>query len=1369
MKPRPATTTTYGTYERAADADARSTAGAGTDKTRGVRGDGSWADHKAWGRVAATLWRRLAFTWVGDELAQSLPPMQASNGVSQVPWDLGLEERSAVAKTQFVRVYLQSKSVWKTVIRTQWPLVVSSGLLTLAAVACELLAPVSVFVVVNLAAHSMERHLLWFAFWMLVLLSSRFCRSYLLQFANYQLERVLVRSLGAVQVMLLDSMLLADYKSIKKDARTEFNRGSAANLFTSDMHAVASAIIVLHRAWAVPLELLGLTGLMYWIIGPSVLIVLLLWGLLYALVQVITGSEANVFRHWLQLSDLRFGVLHRIFSDLLGIKLNSWEEHVVEKLLSLREKEQQVLSRVTLLRSVRYALMWAAPAISLIGIAAVFSRFPNSSLDSTAKTFATVAIVHAINNAFASGLEYIQTSLQYRVSMNRITERLETIANLEEARRKSNDSGLSDEEEAGELPEIVVDVVNGCFAAPRTGEVLLNCINLSVRRGEFVVIRGKVGAGKSVLLRSILGLQSTHRGSVQVYGKVAYCTQEPWLQTGSIRDNILFGQPYDRTKYINVLNACGVAEEIQRLPSRDDTWIGSNGMVSLSRGQEARVALARACYADADVYVLDSPLDNVDSIVQCDVLLKCFGTLLQAKTIILVTHNPEIIRSELVDRVITLEDMVINATSCFTRSNRRAPSHRPFVSKRVTVLDNSQTLTRRTKITRSVTTSLVLQPIDENRSDAESNVSAVPRPPSMMTRLDCKTTLKDYLSYTGSVSCLNLVVLLHFLAQAVATCGIYWFSRWASSYGCLTMENCDRREFEGMWETYFHVFVWCVVVACVLYLGASYATFMFSLRAAGKLFQCMTSALLHAPMGFFARNSVGKILNRYARDLTAVDSRFQEAAFDVLRGFFVCFCSIFATFAWLVGHVVKKSQDLDGMNVWLLRLGLVPLNIVVTSVVLIAFWRQAIHLNGPWGYIYMKYRESQSPLFTFASETLAGSQVIMAFGSTVRQHTLDTYATHVDTCTQWYWAMRCFQIRLAVMNFARESLLTGAMLMLVVLFGHDSSPTRPSTIGLLLFLILNARRELKSAYMQWNALETNIVSIQRLLEYVKIPSEGEGDAVTVVDTARQDPYWPRHGSIEFKSLCFQYHPGCDVSSGVSRPACSSEHLSILQDINVSIRSGEKVAVVGQSGAGKTTLGMAIMRVANPISGSIVIDGVDITHVHIKTLRSKISYVSPTPVFSSQTIREYLDPFNEVSDGMLWSILGDTKAHDAMARTNSTLDSDLDDFIDTWSPGQRQLLCLSRALLHHSRIVILDEATASTDQETDDSIHQIIADIFDADTTLLCISHRLDDLLDFDKILMLSKGRLVDFGTAAELVEHGNSEFLELLENAPLSY
>ncbi|CAK4776105.1 unnamed protein product [Aphanomyces euteiches] len=718
--------------------------------------------------------------------------------------------------------------------------------------------------------------------------------------------------------------------------------------------------------------------------------------------------------------------------------------------------------------------------------------------------------------------------------------------------------------------------------------------NLTVKHGEFVVIHGSVGEGKSSLCAAFLGEMAKFSGNIFVGGRIAYFSQQSWIQNLTIRENILFGKPYDREKYNRVIEACALPKDLSLFAAGDRAEIGQKG-INLSGGQKARVCLARACYSDADIFILDSPLSAVDAIVQNEIFMKCFLGLLRNKTILLVTHSPDIIGSKYIDRLVEVKDGQLSETIVENQNSEVEPLIEPLEARPVRYFANDggdlsadaptyfcPSNNYSASVSPSISTPLhaggteLFTPVDGsiNSTFAEPVSGQLVLEEERNDGRISEHVYRDYLAAAGGCCLLVCLFVSQSIWQGLMISSDLWLNVWTG-----TVNKVTPQVFVDESTYYLAIYALLALLGIASTVLRSLAIYLGVLRASKLLFDQMTNALLRAPMRFY-QNPIGRILNRYTNDLATMDIDLAFISVRVTSGTMMVVCTI-AT---------------------------------------------AVYMTKAW--------------------------VLM-----------------------------------------REQLTPGLVgLAMNYLF---------SSLGFLEFLI--------PSYAQ---LETFMVGPERK-----------------------------------RLVSFQ------VLSPKNDPL-------VLKDVNVHIQSGEKIGIVGRTGAGKSSLTMALFRINELATGSIKIDGMDISKVGVKTLRSAIAIIPQTHVLFKGTLRNYLDPFSEFTDDELWSALQKVKLIDRISSVEGKLESPVEENGENFSVGERQMLCMARALLRQARIVVMDEATAAIDHETDQNLQRVIRTEF-ASSTVLTIAHRLDTVLDSDRILVFDQGRLVQCDSPKSLISQGSGIFFDL--------
>ncbi|EQC35314.1 hypothetical protein SDRG_07025 [Saprolegnia diclina VS20] len=762
--------------------------------------------------------------------------------------------------------------------------------------------------------------------------------------------------------------------------------------------------------------------------------------------------------------------------------------------------------------------------------------------------------------------------------------------------------------------------------------------------------------------------------------------------------------------------------DLTLFPAGDRTEIGQKG-VNLSGGQKARISLARACYSDADIFLLDSPLSAVDAIVSNEIFTKCFLGLLRHKTIVLVTHSPEIIASSYVDRSIELkqgqllitevdkQDAPILVSPLKARLGfaadeelevdpkaRAVPNRDLFLTPTIAspfpmdFLGASYTPYGDGNATYDEETAGGKLILDEERSHG---------------RVSTKI-FSAYLQAIGGWPMVFLWVVLLSVWQALAIAGDFWLSTWSATAAVVSKET-----FLDQAEYYLGVYAALAFGGIVLTILRTASILLSGLKASRVLFDDMTKALLKAPMSFFDTNPLGRILNRYAGDVTTVDTQIANTLSSFLAMVFMA--------AFALGTTIIVIRSFGLLIIPLLFIYVYIGNVYVTPA------REMERVN----------KTTRSPMINLISECIEGALVIRAFGPKQVRRFQRLHHRNVDGNLEANYVSSVF-----AQWFSMRIQLTSAVILLVIatslVFSKDF--ISPGVIGLVLNYAFSILPFFEWIVQCWSSLETAMVGPERLSEYAAI----EPEAPRVIHGATAHD-WPTTGHVTFSNMSFRY----------------KEHDAlVLKDVNVDIASGEKIGIVGRTGAGKSSLTMALFRINELASGSISIDGVDIKSVGVKTLRSAIAIIPQNPVLFKGTLRNYLDPFSDYGDDQLWDALGKVRLQSRIASVDGQLESHVEENGENFSVGERQMLCMARALLRQARIVVMDEATAAIDHETDQNLQRVIRTEFAA-STVLTIAHRLDTVLDCDRILVFDQGRLVQCDKPQQLIDDGTGIFYEL--------
>uniref|UniRef100_K3WNL0 Multidrug resistance-associated protein 1 n=1 Tax=Globisporangium ultimum (strain ATCC 200006 / CBS 805.95 / DAOM BR144) TaxID=431595 RepID=K3WNL0_GLOUD len=895
-----------------------------------------------------------------------------------------------------------------------------------------------------------------------------------------------------------------------------------------------------------------------------------------------------------------------------------------------------------------------------------------------AKVFTAIALFNAIWDSLRTLPIVIQTCVQAKVSVDRMNKFL-TLPEFVPTNVTRDDPRQS--------KDVAVSVRDGAFSWTKNAPPLLKNVNVEVKKGDFVVVHGAVGSGKSSLCSALLGEMEKLSGSVFVRGRVAYYSQQTWIQNLTIRDNILFGNAFNPQRYEKVLDACGLLPDLKQLPAGDATEIGQKG-INLSGGQKARLSLARACYSDADLFILDSPLAAVDAVVQSEIFSKCICGLLEDKTIILVTHSPDIIASDAVNLKVLVEAGKL-------RAERMSAAHTRTAFAMLSV-------PRRVKGSRKQ---------HEHEMPAAAQVQAG-RLVDDEDRREGRVSKEVFLAYVNAVDGAKVWILLiavQILSQCFQIASDLWLSYW-------TGQNLgdDKTHKTGQTDRYLSIYALLGSGVALMVLARALLTSYIGLRGSRQLFDSMTHALMHAPLRFFDANPIGRIVNRYSDDMSAVD-------------FFLPF-SFGSSLTYLFFAGFQLATALYYVSFFgLLAIPLVYLYIKIANLFL-ASSREVSRL----------WKVAESSVLSQISEVEQGVALIRAFGGTYVDHILQENFDRVGVTNQVWLAINVarqwLQVHMQIIGCAVVFLVVSSLVVL-----RDFVP--PGVAGLAFGYALSIDSSIAQLVQEWSMLEIYMVSPERIMEYVAIPPEGSQKPL-VIEPPTQ---WPRHGTITFDNVVFSYKEGA--------PA-------VLKGLSFDIKNNEKIGIVGRTGAGKSSLTMALFRINELDAGRILIDGEDISTMPLRSLRSKLSIIPQAPVLFKGTLRAYMDPFDEFTDADIWSAFEKVEMKEQIGALENQLSYELSENGENFSVGERQMLCMARALLTQTRIVVMDEATASIDHATEKKLQTMIDRDF-KDATVLTIAHRLATVLDSDRIMVLSDGKVVEFDSPGNLVQNPKGVFYQL--------
>uniref|UniRef100_A0A674GMM5 ATP binding cassette subfamily C member 2 n=1 Tax=Taeniopygia guttata TaxID=59729 RepID=A0A674GMM5_TAEGU len=808
-------------------------------------------------------------------------------------------------------------------------------------------------------------------------------------------------------------------------------------------------------------------------------------------------------------------------------------------------------------------------------------------------------------------------------------------------------------------------------------------VTLDIMPGSLVAVVGAVGSGKSSLVSAMLGEMENIKGHINIQGSLAYVPQQAWIQNATLKDNIIFGSELDEARYQQVLKACALLPDLELLPAGDQTEIGEKG-INLSGGQKQRVSLARAVYSNADIYILDDPLSAVDAHVGKYLFEHVLGPkgLLQKKTRILVTHSISFLPQ--VDNIVVLAAGAVSEHGSYSTLLANKGAFSQFLN-----LYGNQEEDVSEENTAGTGNTVGLWQL-EWLCIYPGDMKAQEEPPKKLKGQQLiekeavetgRVKFSMYLRYLRAVGlCFTFWIVMGYVGQYAAYVGSnLWLSDWT--------DDSPR-----------------ALLAALFLLFATMLSARGTVRASRVMHQQLLSNILRAPMSFFDTTPIGRIVNRFAKVREQPHHIYRTIPMS-FRSWISCFMAIISTLI-----VICLATPFFAVVI-------IPLSIFYYFVLrfYVSTSRQLRRLDSV----------TRSPIYSHFGETVSGLSVIRAYGHQERFLKQNEITMDINQKSVYSWIVsnRWLAIRL---EFVGSLVVFFSALLAVIAKGTLEG----GIVGLSVSSALNVTQTLNWLVRTSSELETNIVAVERVHEYMTVKNEAPWV------TKKRPPHgWPSRGEIQFVDYKVRYRPELDL---------------VLQGITCDIGSTEKVGVVGRTGAGKSSLTNCLFRVLEAAGGKIIIDDVDIATIGLHDLRKSLTIIPQDPVLFTGTLRMNLDPFDQYSDEEVWKALELAHLKTFVQGLPERLLHLVSEAGENLSVGQRQLVCLARALLRKAKILILDEATAAVDLETDHLIQTTIRSAF-ADCTVLTIAHRLHTIMDSNRVMVLHAGQIVEFDSPEQLL------------------
>ncbi|TVU21597.1 hypothetical protein EJB05_31245, partial [Eragrostis curvula] len=1088
--------------------------------------------------------------------------------------------------------------------------------------------------------------------------------------------------------------------ALSSRSRQSRTSGEMINIISVDADRVNQFSWYMHDLWLVPLQVGMALFILYSTLGLASLAALAAT-VLVMVANVPPGRMQEKFQQKLMdCKDVRMKATSEILQNMRILKLQGWEMKFLSKIVELRKTEANWLKKYLYTSSILTFVFWGAPtfvAVVTFG-ACMLMGIPLE----TGKVLSALATFRVMQEPIYNLPDTISMGIQTKVSLDRIASFL-CLEELPTDAVQRLPSGSSD---------VAIEVNNGCFSWEASPELLtLKDLNFQARKGMRIAVCGTVGSGKSSLLSCILGEIPKISGEVKTCGTTAYVSQSAWIQSGKIQDNILFGKEMDSEKYERVLQSCSLNKDLEILPFGDQTVIGERG-INLSGGQKQRIQIARALYQEADIYLFDDPFSAVDAHTGSHIFKECLLEALSSKTVVYVTHQIEFLPAA--DLILVMKDGRLAQAGKYNEILSSGEEFMELVGAHKNALtaldaidaanegDVASSSNGTEKLSRSLSSAEKKDKQDERNAESGQLVQEEEREKG---RVGFWVYWK-YLTLAYKGALVPFVLLAQILFQILQIASNYWMA-WAAPV------SKDVEPPVSM-STMIYVFValsvgssLCVLMRALLLVTAAYKT-------ATLLFNKMHMSIFRAPMSFFDSTPSGRILNRASTDQSEVDTSIAN------QMGFVAFALI-----QLVGIIAVMSQV-----AWQVFVVFIP-------VVAACFWYQSYYIDTARE-LQRLAGVSKAPIIQHFAESITGSTTIRSFGKenqfvSSNSHLLDAYSRpkfYSAGAMEWL----CFRlVVLSSLTFAFS---------LIFLINLPPGLIDPAIAGLAVTYGLNLNILLEWVVWSKCILDNKIISVERILQYLSIPEEPP----LSISEDKLAHNWPSKGEIQLHNLHVKYAPQLPF---------------VLKGLTVTFPGGLKTGIVGRTGSGKSTLIQALFRIVDPTIGQILIDGIDICTIGLHDLRSRLSIIPQDPTMFEGTVRSNLDPLGEYTDNQIWEALDCCQLGDEVRKKELKLDSPVIENGDNWSVGQRQLVCLGRVILKRSKILVLDEATASVDTATDSLIQKTLRQQF-SEATVITIAHRITSVLDSDMVLLLDNGVAVELDTPAKLLEDKSSLFSKLV-------
>ncbi|CAH2013754.1 unnamed protein product [Acanthoscelides obtectus] len=1121
-----------------------------------------------------------------------------------------------------------------------------------------------------------------------------------------------VQQLGIEIKTAFSSLLYRKSLRLTPSAISDISLGNIVTLITKDVYSFQQAIWMINDTWIGVLQTCVICYLLYSKIGVISFIGI---GFLLAVmpVQIAIGKYVSKLRLIVgKKTDERLQITQEALSTIRIIKMYTWERFFSDKVNQARKNE---VSKMLLGFYLRLMIVILGILFSKLGFYALIMSYSWLGYKTNAElVFFILAIFKDLRHCLGVGIPY---------GMGRAAELYSSIVRINRVLQGEELHPNYGNDHATDKP--LIELKDATVHIKET-EILKN-ISFRTDSG-LTLVTGTVGSGKSSLLKTMLQDYPLTSGQLITRGRMSYASQDPWLFPSSIRQNILFGQKYDEKRYREVVRVCALEYDFSLFDKGDETIVSDRGR-NLSKGQQARVNLARAIYKESEIYLLDDSLTALDAHVQDFIFYECIKKFLKDKICILVTQTAGHIQEA--DTVVILNGGKIKSCGkpdehVLQEINKLIVEdddlEKEVIEEKEAVKEEKDEKTHLLETEQVVAKKKVYEEINK-KGDVDFAV------------------YRKYLMFGGGMCLMILNLILFGLAQGTESYSDQLLTQWVDhqhivellekNLTYLTEENSTlmypQDNFTLLDNTYnithlekvieeakykegftLKLCSTMIIVSTVLTLIKTYTLFDFCKRASINVHKAIVKHIVYAVMSFFDTHFIGNILNRFSQDLNNIDEQLPFVFTECFRVMFSVTGIIFL-------------------------IAIVNINFLLYAFIFFIILYILRKLYLPTGRSLKRLEAAtRSPMIGHLNASLEGLTTIRAYKA--QDILTDEFDRHQDLFSSAHYTALCTT---RAFGFIMDFLVSVFIVAVVAKFIFSDTGTSAGNVGLALTQVFMLAGHVQWGIRQWAELENLMTSVERVLEYTDIKTE--------TTEGREEDNWPSKGKVVFDNVSLTY----------------GNNELVLKHLNFKVEPKQKIGIVGRTGAGKSSIIATLFRLYD-VDGRIVIDGVDIKTLSLKFLRKRLAIIPQDPVLFTGTIRTNLDPIGEFTDQDLWNALEKVSLKESI----TSLETKITSHGSTYSSGQKQLICLARAILRKTKLVVLDEATANMDHETDALLHNTIKENF-ADCTVFTIAHRLHSILECDKVMVLDKGEIKEFDDPMSLLENKNGIFHKMVKQAGL--